>query len=437
MLKDRYGLPAGTSSQAALAAYDKGVELHLSANAGDEAAFNRAIAADPGFALAHAALARAQFLFARVGEARAAIARAVELAAGADERIKSHVETFNLSILGQLPKALEAVLGHIARWPRDAMVLAQALGVYGLIGFSGRREHHEEQRALLSSLAPAWGEDWWFLGYWGWSHVETGEPKRGGEIVDRALSLYPRNAHGAHARAHAFVEQGQSREGHDFVAGWLPEYDPRSLMHCHLSWHAALFELELDRPEAAFARYLKAIQPSASHCAPMPTLADGASFLWRCQLYGQGPRPLPWGSMADYAKASFPKARLAFADLHAAMAAAAVGDRMGLEQRVAELEALMKDGKLPQGPVIPVLCRMLGAFARGEDAEALRFYEMVRQDLPRCAGSHAQREVFEDTAIAAALRARRGDAALGMLEARLQRRPSARDAAWLGRAAGG
>ncbi|MGQ0676603.1 MAG: hypothetical protein ACT4N4_11030 [Rhodospirillales bacterium] len=434
MRHDRYGLPVSTASEAALAAYDRGVELHLSANAGDEAAFKQAIAANPSFALAHIALARGQFLFARVPEARANSARASELAAGAGDREKSHVHALGLGMAGQLPKALEAVRAHIARWPRDAMVLSQALGVYGLIGFSGRQEHHEEQKALLNSLAPKWGEDWWFLGYWGWSHAETGEPKRGGEIVDRSLALYPRNAHAAHARAHAHIECGETTQGRAFVAGWLPPYDPSSLMHCHLSWHAALFDLELGKPEAAFERYLNSIRPAASKCAPMPTLADAASFLWRCGLYDAGPRPLPWAEVADYARQFFPKARLAFADLHAAMAAAATGERAGLERRVEELESLLQDGKLPQGPVIPLLCRMLGVFARGEDAEALRFYEMARGDLKRCAGSHAQRAVFEDTAIAAALRAKRRDTARALLEARLKRRPSARDAAWLGRA---
>jgi len=82
--------------------------------------------------------------------------------------------------------------------------------------------------------------------------------------------------------------------------------------------------------------------------------------------------------------------------------------------------------------VVPLLCRMLGAFARGDDIEALRCYAMARSDLPRCAGSHAQREVFEDTAIAAALRAKRRDTARELLEARLKRRPSARDAAAMG-----
>jgi hypothetical protein len=432
MRQDRYGLPTTAGSDSALTAYDRAVELHLSANAGDEAAFRQAIAADPGFALAHIGLARSQYLFARIAEARENAKRAAECAAAATGREKSHVRAIDLAIAGNLPGALDAVRAHVAQWPRDAMVLSQALGVYGLIGFSGSKEHHEEQRALLDSLAPQWGEDWWFLGYWGWSHAETGEAKRGGELVDRSLALYPRNAHGAHARCHAHIECGQPDKGYAFVKDWLPPYDPASLMHCHLSWHAALFELDLGKPEAAFARYLAAVRPSASKCAPMPTLADSASFLWRCSLRGAGPKPLPWGEVAEYAQQCFPKARLAFADLHAAMAAAAMGDRAALERRVEELEALLRDGKLPQGAAVPLLCRMLGAFARGDDAEALRCYAMARGDLKRCAGSHAQREVFEDTALAAALRAKRRDTARELLEARLKRRPSARDAAAMG-----
>ena len=63
------------------------------------------------------------------------------MAAGTD-REKGHVQAISLAIAGNLHGALDAVLGHVASWPRDAMVLAQALGVYGLIAFSGRKEHH-------------------------------------------------------------------------------------------------------------------------------------------------------------------------------------------------------------------------------------------------------------------------------------------------------
>lgn len=433
MREDRYGLPVSTKSDAALDAYALGVELTLTLNAGAEIPFRAAIAADPDFALAHAGLARHLQLHARMAEAREAASRAVALAASASPRERGHAEIVGLAVNGQSARALEALRAHIAGFPRDAVPLSLALGVYGLIGFSGRKEHHREQRALLESLAPHWRDDGWFLGFLGWSHAETGEPEKGARITERALALKPRNAHAAHARAHSHVEQGQAEPGLKFLAAWIADYDPASQLHGHLSWHVALWELDLGRVAAAFDRYLWSIQPARNQSAPMPALADAASFLWRCKIYGTGPTPPPWTEVAEHAQRFFPKAGLPFADLHAAMASAAAGDRAALDRRIAELEQLLRDGKLPQGPVIPALCRMLGAFARGDDGETLGLFEQARDDLPRMAGSHAQRELFEDTAIIAALRANRAEPARGLLQARLARRPRARDSAWLAR----
>jgi len=48
----------------------------------------------------------------------------------------------------------------------------------------------------------------------------------------------------------------------------------------------------------------------------------------------------------------------------------------------------------------------------------------------RIGGSHAQRELWEDTLIVAYLRAGRRDKATKMISDRLRRRPSLRDEAW-------
>src|SRR5205823_15017681 len=69
MLTDRYGLPLSTTSPVARDAYVQGCEAKLTMYPGAIEAFDRAIAADPGFALAHAA--RAHVLLER-GEAAAA-----------------------------------------------------------------------------------------------------------------------------------------------------------------------------------------------------------------------------------------------------------------------------------------------------------------------------------------------------------------------------
>lgn len=429
MAGDRFGLPVTTTSARALALYVEGVDRMLAANAGAEALLSQALAIDPEFALAHIALARTAQLYGRMEEARGAAARAGACAVGLSERERRHVEALSFSINGEPVRAMAAVDAHLEQFPRDALVLSLALGVYGLIAFSGRPDHHEAQRALLEGLAPRWGEDWWFTGYLGWSHVETGDPRSGAAIVERALARNPRNAHAAHARVHAHVELGETAAGVAFLTDWLRDYDPAAQLHCHLNWHLALFELDLGESERAIARYQAAIRPSVASSAPMATLADAASLLWRCALYEVGPRPLPWEEVADLAERRFPRAGLAFADLHAAMAEAATEGAASLGRRIEALERLAGDGTLPQGRVAPALCRGIAAFSRGEPAEAADLLAGALPELTRIAGSHAQREVFEDTLIAALLGCGRSEAARTLLAERLVRRPRARDSA--------
>src|SRR5262249_51725343 len=85
------------------------------------------------------------------------------------------------------------------------------------------------------------------------------------------------------------------------------------------------------------------------------------------------------------------------------------------------------------------LVQGIHAFAHGAYDEAVRlmqplFVEPRLDQLARIGGSHAQREVFEDTMLEAYLRAEQFELAGAMLRTRLRRRESARDLFWLGRA---
>jgi len=79
----------------------------------------------------------------------------------------------------------------------------------------------------------------------------------------------------------------------------------------------------------------------------------------------------------------------------------------------------------------PALCEGTAALVRGDNAEAARVLEAVLPELPRMGGSHAQREVFEDSLVLAYLRSGQPAKAARLLCARLHRRPSYRDDAWL------
>ena len=435
-LEDRFGLALSTKDEAAAADYTAAVDLMLSANAGADALLDRALAADADFALAHIAKARLRQVQARVTEAKAEASVARGLAGRVSPREARHIETIALAIDGNGPQAMALLEEHIAHYPRDGFALSLALGVFGLLGFSGRIDHHEAQLGLLESLASHWGDDWWFLTYLGWARIELGDIVRGAAEVERALAGNPRNAFAAHARAHGYFEAGDAERGVAFIEAWLPGYDRASQLHGHISWHLALFELERGNPDRARELYADAIRPAASAAPPLFSLADAASFLWRWQIYEAGAALDDWSEVAAHARQHFPQAGVHFADVHAALAEGASGDREAGLIRVGESRDRVATGRQPQGAVVPLLCAGALDFARGDHAMAIGHLGAALPELPRIGGSHAQREVFEDTYIVACLRAGVRSRAAERLKERLARRPSARDERWLAEALG-
>lgn len=288
MLTDDHGLKLSTASEAAAEAYREGLAQMLSAWPDAGAFFERAIAADPDLALAHAALARFNFLQLQSEAARAGIAKAAQLAAAnGTERERSHVDTLALTIHGKPIEALAAALAHVDRWPRDALIFGLPLGAFGLFAFSGMPDHDQARVDLCERHAGAFDDDdWWFLTYRGWSLAENGEATRGRAMLERACELRLRNANGVHALAHAMFEGGAHADAEALIAGWLPEYDRSGVLHGHLAWHAALVALERGDAVGALAIYERDVRPAVSLGMPINVMSDGASLLWRVDAYG-------------------------------------------------------------------------------------------------------------------------------------------------------
>ena len=132
-MQDRYGLPLTTRSTRATEHFVEGLDLLLGQNFGPEEHFTQAIEADPGFALAHSALAYMFHLRAEVAEARECVQQAQALAAGASRRERQQVEAIALFITGQGPRAYALIREHLGYYPRDRWMLrvAPRRGVLG------------------------------------------------------------------------------------------------------------------------------------------------------------------------------------------------------------------------------------------------------------------------------------------------------------------
>ena len=434
MNRDRYDLPLTTASDRAAAHYLDGVDRMLSAWHGAGEAFDQAIAEDPGFALAHIARARVHQLNMEGAEARALAARARELAANATMREIRHIEITAAVIEGKARLAMGDAEAHLDEYPRDALILSLLLGAFGLYAFSGRPDHDTAKLAICERHASHYGEDWWFLSYLGWSHTEAGNLSTGRTLTERAMSLRSANANAAHSLSHAMFEQGDMEAGRTFLAQWLPAHDRLSFLHGHLWWHVALMALDAGDFDGALAIYEQQIKPAGRPFPPLNIYTDGASLLWRLSLAGKAGLEPHWRDVAAYGDKHFPQAGAHFADVHYALVAAAMGSE-ALDTRLAQLEAREASGKLAPGSSAIDICRGVRAFAAGDNDHAIHLLEPVMSEVVRFGGSHAQRELWEDTLIVAYLRGGYGDKANRLISTRLERRPSARDEAWARQAA--
>ncbi len=420
MLTDRYDLPLSTASSVARDAYVQGCEAKLTMYPGAVEAFDRAIAADPGFALAHAA--RAHMLLERgdAAAARESMAAANSLAAGLPAREASHIAFFNLLSVGDTEAALAALPAHLDAWPRDAMVLGTTAFTNGLIGSSGRAGQKRTLLDLLDRLAPSYGDDWWFMAHHGMAFSENGQREAARPKIDRSLAQNPNNPWAAHARAHLCYEEGDADAARVFLASWLTTYPRNGLLFSHLSWHLALGELEAGNAAAALRLFREAFAPDVHSGPPRGKLNDAVSFLWRWELAGQPRDSEAWRMMHDFANSAFPRAGAAFSDMHIALAQAVAGDDAALEVRVRQMEELARMGRYPSGHFVPAVAHAFAAFEGRDFSAAIDALEPIAGELERIGGSHAQLDLVKFTLLKAYLSVDRVDDARRLLR---ERRP--------------
>lgn len=389
-LDDRYGNAIGTSSTTARDRYVEGVDHVLAGTYGGSVSFSAAIEADPDFALAHVGLARALMYEGDMTGAQNAISRARSLADATSAREHEHIAAFEALLAGDVREARARVEAHVLTHPRDALVAQICTNVFGLIGFSGEIAREAELLAYTTSLLPYYGDDWWMMSMHALSLCETGAVTESLDLMERSLALNPSNANGSHFKAHAQYEAGNATSGLEFLTEWMEGYDPRSVIHGHLSWHMALWALELGDVERMWSILDSAIAPGRSHALPINVLTDTAALLYRAELAGVPVSPDRWKSLSDYAARFFPQTGQSFADMHAALchAMAGEGDRLA---RYAEA------GTGFAADLVRPVAQAWHAIAREDWRGALELLMPVMASHVRLGGSRAQRDLLEMT----------------------------------------
>ena len=418
MLADHFGLPSSTSSAAARDAYVDASERALTFYPGALTAYDSAIAVDPNFALAHAGKAHVLMREGNVAGARAALVAAKGLAIGLTEREASHIAIFDLGSSGQTEAAIGTVHKHLAAWPLDALVISIAANPNGLIGGSGRLGQKHQIAELMDSVAPQYGDDYWFLSYHAMALSEDGRLAQARRKIERSVALNPKNAHGAHGFAHVYYESGEPDTARAFLLPWLAAYPRDGFFYGHLSWHLSLVEIALGHLDEAQEVYRDAIEISRHSGGPQQKVSDGCAFLWRSELAGHPRDAAAWRGMYDYAAEKLPRPSSGLADLHVILAHAVIGDDAVLAARNRQIEELAAAGRYPSGSYLPALARGFAAFERRDFAATIEALAPLAGQNERIGGSRAQHDLIELTLLKAYLGAQRLDEAKRLLRAR-------------------
>ena len=415
---DVYGYQLSTSPAAA-AAYDRGLLDVLRLRTGALEHLAESIVHDPTFGLGHAALALLGHEMCAPVDVAARLASAELHAGRATERERSHIHAVAAHIRGDSAPLID----HLAAYPRDALLLSTAVPT---IAFAGATEVPEEAWAIVERAAPAYGEDWWFQGLLAFVRQEQRRFEDAMELSCRSLSVEPGAGHSAHARAHAHYETGDHEAGLAWMDGWVlgDGADIDSLSH--FSWHAALHELSLGDLDAVRRRYESQLQPgNALGCR---ALVDSGSLLFRWALT-PGASDVP--DIAEVARVTgrgtLERPATPFLAMHTAITLLALGDAPALDGLAAWAA---RHAHPTQREVVAPLAAALALMARGQCGRAADALARLSGGVRRLGGSDAQREIIEETRIAALLRAGRWDDARVLLDARLDRRRSPRDERW-------
>ena len=419
---DLMGLPLTTTQEAA-AAYDRGLDALMHVQSGAAEAFTEAVRIDPGFAAGHAALA---MLGHEGGAAAVDVRHSLALARSAldrraTERERELVRVVAARVDDCRVTGAQALLRHVDRHPLDVLAVSAAVPT---IAFSGVTDIQQEAWDLVEGLRPAYGEHWWYSSLLAFVRQDQGRYDEAGQLADRVLSVEPASGHAVHARTHVYYETGAHAAGLRWLDPWIDTCGRGATHRAHFSWHAALHELSTGDVEAVRRRYAAQLAPPT--VTGVRGLVDSASLLWRCQVTGSWPGPLPVDEVLDHAGDDLlEQPETPFTALHAAVALTAAGDAPRL-RRLERYAAAASDQVL-RGVVGP-LCGGLLAVVEGRWDDAVRLLRSVLPPLVRVGGSAAQREVVEETLLHALLSAGRFDEARLLIDARLDRRPSPLDA---------
>ncbi len=432
MITDERGLALTTESAEAARHFDTAVTHYVKYKWDTSTWTDKMLAADPGFLMGHCLkgyLTMTAFDQRRLGAVEKCLAAARRAEEEATSRERLHVTALAAWHRGALDEAFALWRAILEDHPKDMLAARLAHFNYFWSGEArAMREVVAEPLKAWSPATPGYGS---MLAMLAFGEEECGAYRAAETAALRSLEEDRAELWATHARAHVMEMEGRHREGIQWLAGEERFWEGGNNMLHHLWWHRALLYLELGETDAVLELYDRKFRNLDSPIVKaIPDLyidmQNAVSMLWRLEQAGVevGAR---WGELADKAAARVGDVQNLFTVPHLVMALAAAGHDEAAERYIAALKEAGEGGHLSVAPTlveveIPLAGAVL-AHRKGDYARVVTLMEPIRHEIRRIGGSHAQRDLFTQMLLDAAVKSGRTALARVLLAEEAKARP--------------
>lgn len=424
-MEDVRGLTLTTGEPRAAALYNDAVAMLLEYRLTTMATVKEALAADPGFVMAHCLQGYLFMMFGTfsvLDAARGALAKAEAGLAHASERERTHVAALRAWSTGDTAAACAAWDRILFEHPRDLLALRlQHFSSFWMGRAVALRNTPASVLHGWDESVPGYGN---VLGMLAFGYEECGEYKLAEDAGRRGVALNPNDLWALHAVAHVLEMQGRHDEGIAWLARPDDAWADRNPFRGHLWWHLALQHLDAGNAEVPLALYDRSIYNANSNF--YLDIQNAASLLARLEFCGAdvGGR---WTPLADHAETHLDDHALAFTDLHCMMSLARAERFAAARQLLESMTRYAADERAyaaaaMRAAALP-LCQAILAFGEGRYEDAVALFLPLRHSNQIVGASHAQREILGLYLVVAAIRAGYRSMAQALLQERAALKP--------------
>uniref|UniRef100_A0A8I3N9Q0 Tetratricopeptide repeat protein 38 n=1 Tax=Canis lupus familiaris TaxID=9615 RepID=A0A8I3N9Q0_CANLF len=396
------GLPLSTTSNEACKLFDAILTQYVTwtndkSLGGIEGCLSKLRAADPTFAMGHA-ISNGLVLVGTGSSVR--LDRELDLAVKTmvevsqtqplTQRERLHVSAVETFAKGNFSGACELWEQILWDHPTDMLALKFSHDAYFYLGYQ------EQMRDSVARIYPFWTPSIplssYVKGIYSFGLMETNFYDKAEKLAKEALSINPTDAWSVHTIAHIHEMKAEIKDGLEFMqrseTHWKGEY------------------------EAALTIYDNHVLPSLKASGTMLDVVDSCSMLYRLQMEGVsvGER---WQDILPVTQKHSRDHILLFNDAHFLMASLGAGDTQITQELLSTLQdasespgencqhLLARDVGLP-------LCQALVEAEKGNPDRVVELLLPIRYQIVQIGGSKAQRDVFNQLLIQAALKCTSG-----------------------------